>query len=341
MATLSRRGDRFYLQFYSPSKSPQFKKVALGQITAKTANRIKERLQDQVKLGEYDPWGEPSDIILDHAIDVFMSSKSKRSPQTVRSYVHVLRMMADHAGSRLPVRSITQEKVYAFLESTSTNAVSKSTYARQLRVFWRWCVKSGYTDRDIIYGMPLESVPTKFPKLFTEQDIDRLIRSITEHSIKNRMVTQGDPRWLIPIMVFAIETGLRRGELCSLKWDDVGSDGITVYGTKSKGDRRVPLTRKARGVLDGIEPKMGIVFRTSAGSEIYPPYLSRLFRKQCVRAGLDNTSFHTLRHTACSRLAARGVPVEVIRRYAGHSSILVTQKYMHLSDDGFSSWFKS
>ena len=72
---------------------------------------------------------------------------------------------------------------------------------------------------------------------------------------------------------------------------------------------------------------------THRNGTIRPDYLSEVFKSYALKAGFSNTRFHHLRHTACSWLAQRGVPVEAIRRFAGHSSISVTEKYMHLADD--------
>ena len=60
-------------------------------------------------------------------------------------------------------------------------------------------------------------------------------------------------------------------------------------------------------------------------------YLSVRFKHFARLSGLgEQISFHSLRHTACTSLVEKGVPIEVVRQFMGHSSVLVTQKYVHL-----------
>ena len=129
-------------------------------------------------------------------------------------------------------------------------------------------------------------------------------------------------------------TGARRGEGLNLKWREVGADTIKLISTgeertKSGLAREVPISK---GVAEALE-----FFRTWENkSDLYvlpritPPSLSRVAAR-CIRRAGCNGSLHTFRHTFISHLASdASIPIIAIKHWAGHSTIAVTEKYMHL-----------
>lgn len=345
MASLRKRGDRFYLLFFDASRTPKQKTVPLGRVSSKAAGRLRSSREDEYAAGRYDPWAVRSDLSVAEAVQAFKRSRRKKSPSTRAIYESILSRLAEAVGPRNLIASIGAADVTAFLDSTKTGDVSKKTYLAHVSAFWEYCAAEDWCDGNVCDGVQLERVPTVFPRYYSEVDLDRLIAAI-EASATNDRIRRGDPRWLIPLIRFAVETGLRRGEIVNLRWEDVLLDKARMlvrnrdgFKTKSGSDRSVPLSTAAMRILDELPRTHELVFVTSSGRPIYPNYLARLFRKYASDLGLHDTSIHALRHTACSRLADRGVPVDVIRRFAGHSSIMVTMKYMHLSEDGSSQWF--
>lgn len=146
---------------------------------------------------------------------------------------------------------------------------------------------------------------------------------------------------LLPLLIrLAIVTGLRRGALLALRWCDVELEGeapfVTVERTKN-GDAHVsPITpdlvqefKRMRRVrtLD-----TDLIF---VGKHFHIPHDFRHgFNEACKLAGLENVTFHTLRHTSCSRLAQAGVDILAIAEHAGHRSLTMTRRYSHLCIKG-------
>jgi len=125
-------------------------------------------------------------------------------------------------------------------------------------------------------------------------------------------------------------TGLRRTEGLILKRAWVGQEAMKVLSTeedrtKSGKWREIPLTVGAQEALDGMP---------LAGEYVMPritlPSLSRAFKRDADRGGLDG-SLHTLRHTYCSHLVMAGVPLRTVQQLLGHSTIAVTEHYVHLA----------
>jgi integrase len=143
------------------------------------------------------------------------------------------------------------------------------------------------------------------------------------------------------VAVLLLDTGLRVGEALSLEWPDVrlepangASHGfITVRAVNSKNSKRrsVPLTDRAAGVLSSQDPKpSGLVFSRSDGSRLSETWLDQ--QQRAVREALklsDEFVLHSLRHTYGTRLGEAGADGFTIMKLMGHSTITVSQKYVH------------
>jgi integrase len=163
------------------------------------------------------------------------------------------------------------------------------------------------------------------------------------------------------LYVLAVHTGMRRGELLGLKWDDVDLDGSTVRvrrtltrkGTgyvlgepKTKKSRRtVRLTQRAVDALRShrrrqLEEKLaagryedsGLVFAGEGGGLINPSNLrQRSFLPLLERAGLPQITFHDLRHTCASLLFQKNIHPKFVQELLGHASVSITlDTYSHM-----------
>ncbi len=146
---------------------------------------------------------------------------------------------------------------------------------------------------------------------------------------------------LLPLLIrLAVVTGLRRGALIDLRWRDLMVDNdsphVTVERTKNGDSHVSPITpdlvqefkrmKRIRSMDDDL------IF---AGKHRDQPHDFRHgFNEACKMAGLEGVTFHTLRHTSCSRLAQAGVDILAIAEHAGHRSLSMTRRYSHLCIKG-------
>jgi integrase len=122
-----------------------------------------------------------------------------------------------------------------------------------------------------------------------------------------------------------IETGMRRGELLSLKPSQIDGPWIRLWVTKTKKARSVPLTEGARQALEGFR-----------GWSIDTDDLRRVWTKLRASMGLtEDVDFvlHSLRHTAATRLLAKTGDVTKVQRLLGHKKLQTTMRYSHIADD--------
>ena len=127
------------------------------------------------------------------------------------------------------------------------------------------------------------------------------------------------------IILFALETGMRRGEIHKLLWKDVdlGKCTAQLLDTKNGEDRTIPLSTRAIGVLKALPRNInGKVF---PGADI-----SHSFAAACTRAGIEDLHFHDLRHEATSRLFERGFNPMEVSSITGHKTLQMLKRYTHL-----------
>lgn len=142
---------------------------------------------------------------------------------------------------------------------------------------------------------------------------------------------------LKPLVVTALNTGFRAGELLSLTWEEVDFERQLVSvraGYAKNGERRsIPMNEMLHATLEEVRIKHsthGPVFLSRAGT----PYRSfrTAFEHAVAKANITDFHFHDLRHTFASRLVMAGVDLPTIKELMGHKDIKMTLRYTHLSN---------
>jgi integrase len=131
------------------------------------------------------------------------------------------------------------------------------------------------------------------------------------------------------LIVLALETGMRQGELRELRWDsvDMATRVLTLQDTKNGTRRRVPLSSRALSALrdlDRIRRIDGRVFPWLGADTV-----SHSFRRVCGQAGIVGLRFHDLRHEATSRLFERGLNIMEVASVTGHKTLQMLKRYTH------------
>ncbi len=144
---------------------------------------------------------------------------------------------------------------------------------------------------------------------------------------------------LYPIVVVAISTGMRRGEILNLRWGDVDlTRGRLVLRETKNGELRVvPLTGHAFECMKGwakvARIDTDLVFPgTGRGKNAKPLEFRKHWLAALNRAGISDFCFHDLRHTAASYLAMGGATLSEIAEVLGHKTLQMVKRYAHLSE---------
>ncbi|MGI8786985.1 MAG: tyrosine-type recombinase/integrase [Pyrinomonadaceae bacterium] len=135
------------------------------------------------------------------------------------------------------------------------------------------------------------------------------------------------------IVVVALHTGLRRGEIFNLKWFDVDFTRGFVQVRESKSDKKriVPMNRTVRMLLGGLKRTSEFVFPSPrTGRRL--DNIKKGFRRAADEASIGDFRFHDLRHTAATRMADAGADAFTLMKILGHSDIRMTARYTHATD---------
>ncbi len=157
-----------------------------------------------------------------------------------------------------------------------------------------------------------------------------------------RLIVGATGEWRT-MMLVAMRTGMRKGELLGLRWEDVdlsaGRINVRqnyvngVFGLPKSGKpREIPMGDDVIEALRAHRHERGsLVFCDVAGNVLTTARLSWPLKRALKRAGLREIGWHVLRHTFASHLAMRGIPLKVIQELLGHGSIVTTMRYAHLA----------
>ena len=131
--------------------------------------------------------------------------------------------------------------------------------------------------------------------------------------------------YIIPIIRFAIETGMRRGEILSMKWDhvDLPQRAVLIPNTKNGHARTIPLSSRAAGILSELPRTNDRVFPVSGNA------VRLSWGRVVERAGITDLHFHDLRHEAISRFFELGLTTPEVALVSGHRDMRMLFRYTH------------
>ncbi len=175
------------------------------------------------------------------------------------------------------------------------------------------------SSRNPVQGFKFLPVDNKRTRFLEKEEIQRLL----EHC--------EDP--LKDIVEFAINTGMRKGEIFNLKWNNVDLNRglIHILQTKNGEQREIPVNDAVRDILYRVrkDPESPYVFASYNGKPFND--IKKSFYTALKKAGIENFRFHDLRHTFASQLVMAGVDLMTVKELLGHKTMEMTLRYSHLS----------
>jgi len=179
-------------------------------------------------------------------------------------------------------------------------------------------------------------------KKATENPV-RQVQMLKEDNQRLRYLEEAEMKKLIeacqacikPIVILAVNTGMRKGEMLNLKWKDVDLERRIIYllDTKNSEKREVFLNETAVNTLRALthHPTSEYVFCKANGSKYND--IKGYFGAALKKCGILNFKFHDLRHTFASHLVMAGVDLKTVQELLGHKTMEMTLRYSHLSPD--------
>jgi integrase len=170
----------------------------------------------------------------------------------------------------------------------------------------------------------------------------RKVKQLPENNRRLRYLSTEECQTLIdtcyphlkPIVITALNSGMRKQELLSLEWErhvDLKHGFILLDITKNGERREIPINQPLRDTLEGLVRRVNspYVFTDSDGKRFQD--VKTAFHSACRRAGIKDLRFHDLRHTFASHLVMQGVDLTSVKELLGHKTLTMTLRYAHLA----------
>lgn len=273
-----------------------------------------------------------------------LAIEKNASAYTVKSYREDLTQAIAFFHERLgctdaaPDR-ITTRLLRAQLAWLHEQGYAKSTIARRIaavRSWLRFLCRRGLLAANPADGLRGPRQEKKLPHFLTEADVKRLLESPTSEGplgLRDRAILET-----------LYSAGVRVGELCSIKLDDLDlTDGLITIRGKGKKERLALLGSAALGslrewlsarqlLLAGLNRNGTAVFLNKNGGPLTVRSVGRLLEKYLKQAGLDSRATpHTIRHTFATHLLDAGADIRGVQELLGHKNLTTTQIYTHVS----------
>ena len=181
-------------------------------------------------------------------------------------------------------------------------------------------------------------------ELLTEDDLKRIrkvkllrgevkrLRYLADDEAE-RLISHCEP-YLKPIVITALNTGMRKSEILNLTWNRVDMlNRIILLDTTKNGERReIPINDNLYGALTGIIRQINVKY-VFFNPHTLKPYkdIKKAFSAALGKSHILDFRFHDLRHTFASQLVMKSVDLATVRDLMGHKDIKMTLRYSHLS----------
>lgn len=351
MASLfeDKKRGKWYLQFYDASKRPKMKKVPLKVDSRKHAESLAAKLRYEYEMGITDPWNLPKydrALTISEVAAAYIGEREDLREKTSTAYLSEAKLLAESMGVEVSIHQISVEELKKRIFDPSAASATKVHRFKHLNVLFRWAHRNGLLESNPLESITPPKLEKRLPRFLSGKQLESFIRFV-EDDVKEKYALRrargGDLLWLSPLIQLAVYSGMRRGELIALDWEDVDFErgyinvkNKTSFKTKSGHERAIPMVEQAKRVLrkwGTLQKKefSGPVFTGKQGRRLNADMASRRFKDVAIRGGLEpGFRFHDLRHTCASFLVARGVSDRIASTILGQSDKRMMDIYAHL-----------
>lgn len=338
-----KRGDGRWEGRYIRGRTPEGR-AQYGYVYAATYSACREKRRQSLR--ELPREIMPSNnMTLAEAVDLFFAERAQKLKEsTVSRYRYVVRQYIQPQLGAAPLYTLTEERVAAFYQRLQGQGLSPKS-ARDVGVLLRAILRKASKRGCFCTGLNAElpAYKKRQVEIFTEPEIVQLAHHIMDK-----------PDLTVLGVLLTLNSGLRLGELCALRWSDIdlhagflrverevqrlyekGHTRLVVQPPKSESScRRIPLPADMLSLLAAYRPENAgsVCLLTSSGDPLEPRTMQNRYRSLLKRAGVPYRNFHALRHTYATRCIEQNVDVKSVSEMLGHSDVRITlQTYVHVS----------
>lgn len=362
--TISKRPDGTWWARITVGRTPDGKQKRRA-FYGKTRKEVQEKLTAALNDVNNNTYIEPSKMTVEQWAEIWMKEYKRNTikAQTYSRYGRDLKKYILPVIGQLKLKDIKTEMIQKILNEIYQSGYSNALLTHVQALTYQLLKQA--VDNDLISKNVAEK--TKLP--YRQEDKKIRVLSVEE---QQRFIDVAKESYMGEYYIFCLATGMRRGELIALTWDDIDFDKHTVSvnktavyakdyydpnGTwkniinspKSKSSNRIiPLLPDIITMLNELKKKQDInrqiqaekyeeknlVFCTRRGKQLIYGNLRKMLLNIAKKAEIDNLHIHCLRHTFATRGLENGIELRVMQDFLGHSSIKMTSDlYTHVLPD--------
>jgi integrase len=342
MATIRKRGDAYQIDYYDPNgkrvrKTFKKKKDARNELAARQVSMADGSYFEKAKT-----YTTTFEELAEEYVENF---KHQRAFKRSKRYV-IEALKGEFEGYRLKNISYLDLETYRNkLRNTLTAHGKVRTDATVNRVMA--CLRhmlSKAVSWDMLDRNPFEKGESlqltennRRLRYLNEEEIERLLAECPTKAPprkRGRFVQGPQAIYLRDFIIIATNTGMRKGEILSLKWDQIRGEFIYLEKTKTDKARQIPINDDLAECFKSIRKRQGLstkyIFCDQNG---HIKDIKTAFNAALKRAGIQDFRPHDLRHTFASHYVMRGGSLGALQKVLGHADIKMTMRYAHLSKE--------
>lgn len=312
MASIFLKGKKWYVQTCTDGVKKQ---ISLRTSDKKIAQYRKNEIENQIALGESPIFRKKIS-----AIGCFEAFKQSRegilTANTQRTDHHRLDLLLQNVPT---LAHITEQRLKDHLDARIKAGISHRTAnhtIRAVKTFLSFCVRNKHIKENPIRFMRMYPIDQAEPRFLSSTEVKLLIDEAKNSTI-------------YPLILTAIYTGMRFGELDRLRWEDVNweDNTITIMKSKTKKFRKIPIHPEWKAVMYPMRGS-GSCFKIQNHK-----WIDRKLTEIRGKLEIHHFRFHDLRHTFASLMIKGGVDLLTVSKFLGHSNTRTTEIYAHLYQD--------
>lgn len=290
------------------------------------AQAILEKCRTDVREGRwFDKKAQPARVLMSELLAKYEVYASTHTPRSWKSDQYILKRFRKALGG-LMLSAIGFEVAEKYRGTLVKEGLAVASVNDFMKTFKHIMVKGNdwkmVTDEQLREIQKLKKLKGENKRLryLTPQEIPGLLQACNIH--------------IRSIVQFAINTGMRRGEIFRLRWCDIDEQaGIIIIGkTKTDESRSIPMNATVRGLIADLKKvrQVGtqLVFPNRRGK--IRDNMQSAWENALERVGIEDFHFHDCRHTFASLMVQAGASLPEVQKLLGHKSITMTMRYAHL-----------
>lgn len=311
---------------YKEGKKVPIKKQFVGTSERDANRKYKEWMMSHEEEPVFDSTKTFGELV-EFYVDNVLAINSKYSLGTKELYMSAYR---NHVKPKnimdCTMCELTSEQIQEFYNELPVSKAAMKNVHKFMRGFMLWQSRNKYAN----YLLDSVVIPEKPDRkrqdgiiVWTDEEIDQILH--------------GEPDYqFLPLIEFALYTGMRISEILGLYWSDIYDDAIHVrrqyfHGSwcppKGNKTRMIPAHKKIKEMCLDHAGSQELIFQTKNGNPLDIKNINRSLDRYYGRIGIPHKKFHAYRATFITNLCRKGVPLQTVAKLAGHENISVTAKY--------------